>query len=386
MSDRYTFRSLSESVCFSSPLMAGNESYFATHKGADFRSQRPLVSLLIPAFNEAAIIESNLMVLVQYMTDVYGNHPWEIVVVNDGSLDNTAELAEAIAARVPNIRIVHHSVNQGLGGALRTGSQECRGKYIVTLDLDLSYSPDHIERLLDRIQETHAKIVVASPYMRGGRVSNVPFLRRELSVWANRFLSLASKNSVTTLTGLVRAYDADFLKSLALKSPGMEINPEILHKAALLHEPVDEIPAHLCWSTQRATSAKTQASRKSSMKIVRHTWSIAFFGFLFRPVMFFIIPSMVFFLLAFYSLTWFLIHIWTQYQLLAQTVSFPNPTEAVATAFQQSPHTFVMGGMFLMMAIQLFSLGILSMQNKRYFEEIFYLGSSVSRSVDRYRK
>lgn len=381
MSDRYTFRSLAESVCFSSPLMAGNESYFATHKGADSRSQRPLVSLLVPAFNEAAIIEPNLMVLVQYMTDVYGNHLWEIVVVNDGSLDNTAELAEAIAARVPNIRVVHHSVNQGLGGALRTGSQECRGKYIVTLDLDLSYSPDHIERLLDRIQETHAKIVVASPYMRGGRVSNVPFLRRELSVWANRFLSLASKNSVTTLTGLVRAYDADFLKSLALKSPGMEINPEILHKAALLHEPVDEIPAHLCWSTQRATSAKNQASRKSSMKIVRHTWSIAFFGFLFRPVMFFIIPSMVFFLLAFYSLTWFLIHSWTQYQLLAQAVSFPNPTEAVATAFQQAPHTFVMGGMFLMMAIQLFSLGILSMQNKRYFEEIFYLGSSVSRSV-----
>ena len=386
MSDHYAFRSLSEPVDFSSSSMVGDESCFSIHEGTGSRSLRPFVSLLVPAFNEASIIETNLMLLVQYMTDVYGDRLWEIVVINDGSSDRTAELAESIAARVPNVRVVHHLMNRGLGGALRTGSQECRGKYIVTLDLDLSYSPDHIERLLDRIQETHAKIVVASPYMRGGRVSNVPFLRRELSVWANRFLSLASKNSVTTLTGLVRVYDADFLQSLALKSPGMEINPEILHKAALLHEPVDEIPAHLCWSTQRATSAAAQAPRKSSMKIVRHTWSIAFFGFLFRPVMFFIIPSMVFFLLALYSLTWFSIHSWTQYQLLAQTVSFPNPTEAVAAAFQQAPHTFVMGGMFLMMAIQLFSLGILSMQNKRYFEEIFYLGSSVSRSVNRYRK
>lgn len=344
-----------------------------------------LVSLLVPAFNEGAIIEPNLFTLCRYMSETYGDRCWEIVVVNDGSSDDTAELAESVADNVSNIRVIHHLVNQGLGGALKTGIQECRGKYIVTLDLDLSYSPEHIERLVSRIQETHAKVVVASPYMRGGKVSNVPWLRRELSVWANRFLSLASKHSVTTLTGLVRAYDAEFLKRLKLKSPGMEINPEILHKATLLHEPVEEIPAHLCWSTRRAASAATKAPRKSSMKILRHTWSIAFFGFLFRPVMFFIVPSLGFFLLAFYSLSWFMIHSWTQYRILAQTSSIPDPTEAVATAFQQAPHTFVMGGMFLMLAIQLFSIGILSVQNKRYFEEMFYLGSMMNRSGDRYR-
>lgn len=383
MSNRRTFHPLPRSI---NSFPVGQEEFNSVSQSElGLHSHRPFVSLLVPAFNEAAIIEQNLLVLARYMEEIYGDRTWEIVVINDGSSDNTADLAEATAARLPNVRVVHHIVNRGLGGALRTGARECQGRYIVTLDLDLSYSPDHIERLLDRIQQTHAKVVVASPYMRGGRVSNVPWLRRELSVWANRFLSFASKNSVTTLTGLVRAYDADFLKSLALKSPGMEINPEILHKAALLHEAVDEIPAHLCWSTRRASSAATQAPRKSSMKILRHTWSIAFFGFLFRPVMFFIIPSMAFFLLAFYSLSWFLIHSWTHYQKLAQSVSFPDPTEAVAAAFQQSPHTFVMGGMFLMMAIQLFSLGILSMQNKRYFEEVFYLGSSIRRSLDRYR-
>lgn len=382
MSGHHGFSSASESV--GSPYSRGGLSPDAvTAHGHEQLNYSLFVSLLVPAFNEAAIIEQNLSTLAHYMQTLYGDRAWEIVVVNDGSSDNTADLAEAIAARIPNLRVVHHLVNQGLGGALRTGVRECQGRYIVTLDLDLSYAPEHIERLLDRIQETHAKIVVASPYMRGGKVSNVPWLRRELSVWANRFLCLASKNSVTTLTGLVRVYDADFLKSLALKSPGMEINPEILHKAALMHEPVDEIPAHLCWSTRRAASAATQTPRRSSMKILRHTWSIAFFGFLFRPVMFFLIPSLAFFLLAFYSLTWFLIHSWNQYQVLAQTVNFPDPTEAVAAAFQQAPHTFVMGGMFLMLAIQLFSLGILSMQNKRYFEEVFYLGSSISRSINR---
>ncbi|NTV97240.1 MAG: glycosyltransferase, partial [Thiobacillus sp.] len=63
--------------------------------------------------------------------------------------------------------------------------------YLVVLDIDLSYSPDHIERMLARIRQTKAKIVIASPYMEGGKVSNVPWLRRVLSIWANRYLCMA---------------------------------------------------------------------------------------------------------------------------------------------------------------------------------------------------
>ena len=56
----------------------------------------------------------------------------------------------------------------------------------------LSYSPDHIEKMLAKIRETRAKIVIASPYLKGGKVSNVPWLRKTLSKWANRFLARAS--------------------------------------------------------------------------------------------------------------------------------------------------------------------------------------------------
>lgn len=341
------------------------------------------VSLIVPAFNEAAILERNLSIICNYMRGLEDRYRWEIVVVNDGSGDQTAERAEAFASNFENVHVVHHLVNFGLGQALKTGIAQCQGDYIVTLDLDLSYSPDHIEHLLTRIQQTQSRVVVASPYMKGGKVSNVPWLRRILSIWANRFLSTAAKQNVTTLTGLVRVYDAEFLRGLTLRSPGMEVNPEILHKASLLHERVDEIPAHLCWSSGRAERAIKQPPRKSSMKILRHTWSILFFGFLFRPVMFFIIPSLVFFGLALYSIAWVFIHSWGNYQRLAQSTPFPDPTEAVAAAFQQAPHTFVIGGMLLMLSIQLFSLGILSVQSKRYFEEIFYLGHAIHRSIQR---
>ena len=350
---------------------------------------RPLVSLVTPAYNEAAILEENLTLLCHHMAQLEQEFRWEVVIVNDGSRDETAQLADAFARRVPQVRVVHHLHNSGLGQALRTGFEHSQGDYVVTLDLDLSYSPEHIETLVRRMQKTGAQVVVASPYMAGGKVSNVPTFRRLLSVWANRFLSLADKGEIATLTGMVRAYDRNFVDSLHPRSMGMDINPEILHKAKLLNERVDEVPAHLHWRTPPASaqsqatlaSAVKPARRKSSMKILRHTWSIFFYGFLFRPVMFFFLPSLLFLGLGLYSASWAAIHSLTAYQeLTAAATPVLDPTVAVATAYQQAPHTFIIGGVLLMLGVQLFSLAVLAVQNKYYFEELFYLGTSIHRA------
>jgi len=360
---------------------------------AKARGPRPLVSLVAPAYNEAAILETNLILLCQHMAQLEEEFRWEIVIVNDGSRDQTAQLADALAHDIPQVQVVHHLHNSGLGQALRTGFKHSHGDYVVTLDLDLSYSPEHIEALVRRMQKTGAQVVVASPYMPGGSVSNVPTFRRLLSVWANRFLSLADKHEISTLTGMVRAYDRRFVENLHPRSMGMDINPEILHKAKLLNERVDEIPAHLHWRSppipkagrnleraQAGASARAPR-RKSSMKILRHTWSIFFYGFLFRPVMFFFLPSLVFLGLGLYSASWAVIHSWTAYQEMVVTAtSLLDPTIAVATAYQQAPHTFIISGVLLMLGVQLFSLAVLAVQSKYYFEELFYLGTAVSRT------
>jgi glycosyltransferase involved in cell wall biosynthesis len=346
-----------------------------------------LVSLVAPAYNEALIIEQNLAVLCDYMATLEADYRWELIVVNDGSRDETGLLAEAFAHDRPNVSVIHHQTNAGLGQTLKTGFDRCQGDYIITLDLDLSYTPeDHIERMLTKIRQTQAKVVVASPYMEGGRVSNVPWLRRILSVWGNRFLSLTAKGNLATLTSMVRVYDADFLRSLNLRSQGMEINPEVIHKAGLLEAKVAEIPAHLHWSSQKAQpKAKRRKSSMTSSKLFSHTWAIFFYGFLFRPVMFFIIPSLIFFVISCYSSFWAISHCWDNYLLVHSSIpDFDKAlSAAVATAFQQFPHTFVIGGMALMLSIQLFSVGVMSMQSKRYFEEIFYLGTAIYKSTRR---
>ena len=348
-----------------------------------FQRDRPLVSILTPAYNESSIMESHLTILCDHLKTLESRYAWEIVVVNDGSRDNTGELADSFADRHEGVKVVHHRINQGLGQAMRTGFEACQGEYVVVLDLDLSYSPDHIERLLDRIETTGAGMVVASPYMPGGSIANVPWFRKALSIWANRFLSVASKRSLATLTGMVRVYDADLLRRLNLRSNGMDINPELVYKALLLLEKVEEIPGHLHWrvgppknETPRTQGPKA-ARRKSSMKIVKHIWDTLFSGFLFRPVMFFVLPSLIFFGISVYANGWAFIHTLNNYNQLAQTQSNPDITVAVARAFAQAPHTFFIGGMMLMLAIQLFSLGVVSVQSKNYFEEMFYLNSAI---------
>ena len=342
-----------------------------------------LVSLVIPAYNEGSILQENLDCLAQYTLQEHKLFCWEFIIVNDGSNDDTGLIATRFSRNKSNVVVVHHPRNLGLGQALKSGFSYAQGDYIITLDIDLSYAPYHIEILLEKIIETHAQIVVASPYMEGGQVSNVPYVRKELSIWANRFLAVTAKRSLSTFTGMVRAYEASFLKSLNLKATGMDINPEIIHKAQLLGARIEEVPAHLNWSTERLESIQTRPRRSkgraSSMKILRHTWAILFYGFIFRPVMFFILPSLILFLLSLYANGWVLIHCWSNYQLLLQSNPYPDPTVAVAEAFQQAPHAFVIGGMSLMLSIQLFSLGILAVQSKSYFEEIFYLASAIYR-------
>lgn len=342
----------------------------------DYCEGKPLVSVVVPAYNEAGILRENLSQLCEYMKSLQKDYRWEIIVVNDGSTDGTGDIADAFARTRDNVRVFHHVTNFGLGQALRTGFNHCQGDYVVTMDLDLSYSPDHIERMLSTIRQTGAQIVMASPYMSGGKSSNVPLLRRVLSKWANRFLSAAGHHgNFSTITGMVRAYDGKFLKSLNLKAMYVDINPEIIYKGMILRARILEIPAHLDWGDQKKKGMK----RSSSIRILKTVISCLLSGFFFRPFMFFILPGFALMFLSLYPFFWVFYHTYNELQKIPPSAGFFGIplSGAIAGAFRLSPHSFVVGGITLMLAIQLFSLGVLALQNKRYFEEMFHLGSSI---------
>jgi glycosyltransferase involved in cell wall biosynthesis len=309
------------------------------------------VSVLIPAYNEAAIIERTLSTVRDHLSTRSDSYSWEVLVVDDGSTDGTGALADAFAATDERVRVLHHKTNFGLGQALRYGFAQAKGDVVVTLDSDLTYSVDHIDRLVDAFVETGAKVVVASPYARGGVTTDVPFRRLLPSRVANVLLAAASNAHISTYTGMVRAYDTPFLRSLNVRAMGMDVNAEILRQAQILRARIVEIPAHLDWS------GSTRPAGGSGLRMPRTTIAIAISAFLFRPVMFFMVPAFAFALFAVVVWVFAIAEGLGGYRLLA------------ALAIVAS-----------LAAIQFMGFAFLALQAKRSFEDLFVLGTATYRS------
>ena len=135
-------------------------------------------TVVVPAYNEADNLSDSLERIVEELRTSLADRTWEVLIVDDGSVDDTADIAtaEAERLRVPgvDIRVLRHVANRGLGGALQTGFAASSGAVVVVVDCDLSYAPDHIPTLVHAVEDGKAQIAVASPYMPGGRTVAVP--------------------------------------------------------------------------------------------------------------------------------------------------------------------------------------------------------------------
>jgi glycosyltransferase involved in cell wall biosynthesis len=188
--------------------------------------ERPLISLLVPAFNEARTIEAVLRraAAVDLRT--------EIVVVDDGSSDGTPEIAERVAAELDpeRLRVLRHGRNQGKGAAVRTGLGAVRGEFVVIQDADLEYDPRDLPKLVGPLLEGIADVVYGSR-LRGGEP------QRAHLFWhyaGNRFLSLLTNilfnTTISDMEVGYKAFRTDLVRSIELTSRGFGIEPEITAK------------------------------------------------------------------------------------------------------------------------------------------------------------
>lgn len=191
----------------------------------------PDLTVVLPVLNE----RENVAALLPRLDAVLGQLDCasEVVVVDGGSQDGTAELARSLGARV----IVQRA--PGYGGALREGFAAAAGRYIVTLDADLSHDPDFIAKLW-RARE-NADIVIASRYVKAG-VAYMPFHRKVLSRILNRFFGIGLGLPVRDMSSGFRLYRTSLLTHLDLIGQNFDVLQEILVKAYAEGWRVTEIP------------------------------------------------------------------------------------------------------------------------------------------------
>ena len=234
------------------------------------------LSVVIPMYNEAENAESTLKRVEDALASFQGNY--EIVTVDDGSVDNTCQVLNRLALENGRIRVVSYEKNRGRGMALRRGFKASKGEIIVSIDADLSYDPRYIPGVFETLRaEKDIDVVLASPYMPGGGVQGVPFLRLWISRLGNRVLRFAMPNRIYTSTGIFRGYRRKVLDSLELESEGKEIHLEILSKVIALGYRVKEVPAIL----------KGRKKGKSKFKFKKTAVSHLVFSFFEKPMIIF---------------------------------------------------------------------------------------------------
>jgi glycosyltransferase involved in cell wall biosynthesis len=325
------------------------------------------ITIIIPAYNEADCIESNLLELEEYLLRSFEGDEWETIVVNDGSSDDTAAILAQIQKTKDWLKVINLPDHYGRGRALRAGFDEASGEVIVTLDADFSYAPYHIDRLVRKLLNNHADIVVASAYRKEGSVKNVPSKRLLLSKLGNKILSYMFASDLTVLTCIVRAYQSKFIKSLDLHASDKEIHLEILSKAKTLGAKIVEVPADLAWRPEKLNRkiCGTQTPRRSSLEIKKTSSSHLFFALLSKPGVVFWIPGYILICVSLFVLILTLINI------AANFASGISLYHAVRNSMMSASLSWLTMVFSFLLGIQFLTLGFLTNQNKTNQEETY---------------
>jgi glycosyltransferase involved in cell wall biosynthesis len=193
----------------------------------------PLLSVVMPAFNERATIEEIIRRVLAVPLRI------ELIVVDDGSTDGTRDLLQTLAAAHP-FKLVLQAQNAGKGAALQRGFQEVTGDLVVIQDADLEYSPEELPDLISLIREGRADVVYGSRFLGRHRV----FLFTHYA--GNRLLTLLTNVLYNTmLTDMETCYKVmrtEVLRSFRLESKGFGIEPELTAKIFKRGYRVYEVP------------------------------------------------------------------------------------------------------------------------------------------------
>lgn len=219
------------------------------------------ILIVIPAYNEGERISTVLKSLNNLGYS-------KVLVVDDGSSDNTAAIATANGARV-----LSHLINRGPGAATMTGIQFARKKgyrYMVTLDGDGQHEPEDIQLLVDKARETEADIVIGNRFTHPD--NQIPFIRKMFNGVANSFTSLLARSRISDSQTGFKFLGPKAIADLDLHIDGYGFCSELFIQGARKDLSFDEVPVRVYYHAETLKKGQSfKEGLKTAWQLIQHT-------------------------------------------------------------------------------------------------------------------
>lgn len=206
--------------------------------------KNPALSVVIPAYNEDARLLPTLQRITEYFSDL--RMEYEIVVVDDGSRDDTARIARQFALENRRVRVLRNAKNRGKGGAVRRGVAAARGRRILFTDSDLSTPIEEFKNMNERMDlDPRLGVVIASRAVRGATLrQHQPFYREWMGKTFNAFVQLmvfpGIKDTQCGFKLFRRKVAREVFRRMTIRDFGFDV--EILYLAKKRGETIAEVP------------------------------------------------------------------------------------------------------------------------------------------------
>lgn len=199
------------------------------------------LSIVVPAYNEEKVISNTLDILTRFFGNK--NIKYEIIIVDDGSTDNTKDIVEKYSYRCPKIKLISNKENKGKGYAVKAGVLSANGDIIFVTDSDLS-GDLNCYNLLEEFLYGGFDIVIGSRYLANSKVINRPFMRNMAGKIFNKILKIFKLTYFQDTQCGFKLFKCQVAKDLfqSLNILGYSYEVEILYRAIKKGYKVKEVP------------------------------------------------------------------------------------------------------------------------------------------------
>jgi len=234
---------------------------------------QPYLSIIIPAYNEAKRLPATLIDIEQRLRQA--EFSYEILVVNDGSVDGTAEIVRKMCAQIPCLRLVDNAENRGKGAVVRQGMLLASGAIRLFTDADNSTSIDHFTQMIPLLKAGYG-VVICSRVIDGSVLDPPqPWYRQLLGKLGNRVIQVLLLPGIGDTQCGFKAFTEDAARRTfsLCEVRGWGFDAEVLRLAKALGYRIGQVPVH--WRAQGGSKVGSSAYLQVLLDSVRVRWRLS---------------------------------------------------------------------------------------------------------------